>query len=677
MSRKKMIFRNILAMLLVGCVLGTYGMRLVELQVVNGESYAAGVQAANVRTVNVSAARGEILDRDGNPVVINRMGYSVVMEYASFPSASEKAERNQIVLELTKLLEARGEEWIDDLPLTYNGGVAKFTPDSDKKIALLKQKLELNSYATAQNCMDALIKTFELEDFTPEQQRTVGGIVYTMRAADFSVSNPYTFAEDISDETVLKIKENSTFFRGVEIQVEPYREYVDGTLAPHVVGMVGSISAEEYAEKKSDGYSMNDFIGKDGIERAMEEYLRGTKGKKSISKDYDGSVSAEFVSEPVQGDTVVLTLQMGLQRVAQNALQDAIVELNRRYITSSGKEGGPATAGAVVVTDVNSGEILAMASYPTYDISTYRENAAQLNVDEGRPLWNRATRSGYPPGSTYKPAVGLAALQEHVITKDEKVTCTGRYTYYRDYQPKCMGVHGGVNMLNAIAQSCNLYFFDIGRRTGIEKLNYWEKKLGFGQTTGVEIFEISGILAGKEQREAGGGTWQPGDTIQACIGQSDNLMTPIQLANYCATIANGGTRYETHLVKEVKSYDYTKTVMTKEPTVACDTGITPENIAAVKAGMYKLTNGGYCTKYFTGLPVKIAAKTGTAQVPNGVENGVIISYAPAEKPEIAISVVIEHAGAGANTAAVAAQVYDYYFNRSSGTPTQPDGVLLP
>ncbi len=677
MNRKQGIFRGFLSVLLVGCIVVVYGMRLVDLQIVNGENYALNAQAANVRTVNVDAARGEILDRNGNPVVINRMGYSVVMEYASFPPASNKAQRNQIILELTKLLEARGEAWNDDLPLTYTNSIAEFTPDSDKKIALLKQKLELNSYATAQNCMDALIKTFELEDFSPEEQRTISGVAYTMRAADFSVSNPYTFAEDISDETVLKIKENSTFFQGVEVQVEPYREYVDGTLAPHVIGMVGSISAEEYAEKKDNGYSMNDMIGKDGIEKAMEDYLRGTKGKKSVSKNYDGNVTTKFISEPVQGDTVVLTLDMNLQRIAQNALQDVIQDLNRKYITSGGKDGGPATAGAIVVTDVNSGEILAMVSYPTYDISTYKENARALNNDPTKPLWNRATRSGYPPGSTYKPAVALAALQEKIITKDQTITCTGRYTFYKDYQPKCMGVHGHVNLLNAIAQSCNLYFFDVGRQTGIDKLNYWEKKLGFGQTTGVEIPEISGILAGKEQREAGGGIWQPGDTIQSCIGQSDNLMTPIQLANYCATIANGGTRYETHLVKEIKSYDYTKTVMTKDSAVACDTGILPENIDAVKAGMYKLTNGGYCTKYFADLPVKVAAKTGTAQVPDGVENGVIISYAPAEKPEIAISVVIEHAGAGANTAGVAAQVYDYYFNRSSGAPSQPDGILLP
>lgn len=677
MNRKQGIFRGVLAVVLVGSIVVAYGMRLVDLQVVNGQNYVSSAQAANVRTVNVDASRGEIRDRNGTPVVINRMGYSVVMEYAMFPPASNKAGRNKIILELTKLLDARGETWNDDLPLTYSGGIAEFMPDSDKKIKMLKQKLELNSYATAQNCMDAIIKTFELQDYTPEEQRTIGGVAYTMRAADFSVSNPYTFAEDISDETVLKIKENSTLFQGVEVQVEPYREYVDGTLAPHVIGMVGSINAEEYAEKKSDGYSMNDMIGKDGIEKAMEPYLRGTQGKKSVVKNYDGNVSTQFISEPVQGDTVVLTLDMNMQRVAQKALQDTIQDLNRKYITSGGKEGGPATAGAIVVTDVNSGEILAMASYPTYDISTYKENAGELNTDPSKPLWNRATRSGYPPGSTYKPGVALAALQENVVTKDTTITCTGRYTFYKDYRPKCMGVHGQVNLLNAIAQSCNLYFFDVGRQTGIEKLNYWEKKLGFGQTTGVEIPEISGILAGKEQREASGGVWQPGDTIQSCIGQSDNLMTPIQLANYCATIANGGTRYETHLVKEVKSYDYTKTVLTKNPVVACETGILPQNIEAVKAGMYKLTNGGYCTKYFSHLPVKVAAKTGTAQVPDGVENGVIVSYAPAEKPEIAVSVVIEHAGAGQNTAEVAAKIYDYYFNRSSGAPSQLDGILLP
>lgn len=644
---------------------------------VNGQAYADGIMAANVSNVKVDAARGEILDRNGNPIVVNRMGYSAVFEYAFFPPPSEKARRNELILALTKTLEESDENWNDALPLVLQDGVVEFAPDSEKKVEQLKTNLDLNPYATARNCMDALIKNYELENYTPQEQRTIGGVAYTMRAADFSVSNPYTFAEDICDETVQKIKENSAFFQGVEITVEPYREYVDGTLAPHVIGMVATINAEEYADKKAEGYSMNDMIGKDGIEKAMEDYLRGVKGEKAVGRDRDGNVTSKFVTEPVQGDTVVLTLDTSLQRVAQKALKETIDDLNRKYDATDGKEGGPATAGGVVVTNVNTGEVLAIASYPTYDISTYKENAAELNSDESKPLWNRATRSGYPPGSTYKPAVALAALQENVITRDTIINCSGRYTFYKDYQPKCMGVHGNVSLVNAIAQSCNLYFFDVGRQTGIDKLNYWQKKLGFGQTTGIEIPEISGILAGQEEREAGGGVWQPGDTIQACIGQSDNLMTPIQLANYCATIANGGTRYETHLVKEIKSYDYTQTVLNKTPVVACDTGISQSNLEAVKAGMYKLTNGGYCTSYFAKLPVKVAAKTGTAQVPNGKENGVIITYAPADNPEIAIAIVIEHAVAGAATAPCAAKIYDYYFNRSAGTPAITDGVLLP
>lgn len=671
------LLRKIIAAALILTVAGIYGMRLIDLQVVNGQAYADGIMAVNVRTVKVDAARGEILDRNGNPIVVNRMGYSVMFEYAYFPPPSEKARRNELVLALTKTLEKSGEEWNDSLPLILRDGVVEFAPESEKKVEQLKSNLDLNPYATAQNCMDAIISAYELEDYSLQEQRTIGGILYTMRAADFSVSNPYTFAEDISDETVQKIKENSTFYQGVEITVEPYREYVDGTLAPHIIGMVATISAEEYADKKAEGYSMNDMIGKDGIEKAMEEYLRGVKGEKAVGRDGNGNITSDFVVEPVQGDTVVLTLDTPLQRVAQKALKETIDDLNRKYEATGGKEGGPATAGGLVVTNVHTGEVLAIASYPTYDISTYKENAAELNSDETKPLWNRATRSGYPPGSTYKPAVALAALQENVITRDTQINCSGRYTFYKDYQPKCMGVHGNLSLANAIAHSCNVYFYDVGRQTGIDKLNYWQKKLGFGQTTGIEIPEISGILAGQEEREASGGVWQPGDTIQACIGQSDNLMTPIQLANYCATIANGGTRYETHLVKEVKSYDYTRTVLDKTPVVACDTGISQSNLEAVKAGMYKLTNGGYCTSYFADLPVKVAAKTGTAQVPNGKENGVIITYAPADDPQIAIAIVIEHAVAGASTAQCAAKIYDYYFNRSSGTPALTDGILLP
>lgn len=340
MKRGRGIFRTALACTLVLAVTLTYILRLYDLQFVKGADYIASLQAANVRKVSVDAARGEILDTNGNPVVINRMGYSVVFEYAYFPSAKQKSERNQIIAELTRLLEEKGEVWNDSLPLHIENGVPAFEQESERAVKQLKNALELNDYATAQNCMDALVEKYELQEYPADMQRKIGAVAYSMTAANFSVSNPYTFAEDVDDETVLKIKENSTFFKGVEVQVEPYREYVDGTLAPHVIGMVGAISAEEYAVMKNDNYGMNDTVGKDGIEKAMENNLRGIKGEKAITTEYDGNISTQYTKEPVQGDTVVLTLNMNFQRAAQNALEETIQDLNRRYLTSGGRDGG-------------------------------------------------------------------------------------------------------------------------------------------------------------------------------------------------------------------------------------------------------------------------------------------------------------------------------------------------
>ena len=327
-------------------------------------------------------------------------------------------------------------------------------------------------------------------------------------------------------------------------------------------------------------------------------------------------------------------------------------------------------AGAVAVIDVNSGAVLAAASYPDYSLTTYKEDYAELVSDAGSPLWNRAFQSAYSPGSTMKPVIAIAALEEGLITGDSRITCTGQYNYL-DQTFACFNknAHGTINVKRALGVSCNIFFFDLARKLGINKMNEYSKLFGLGQKTGVEIYEEAGILAGLEYRDSIGQGWKPGETLLAAIGQSDNSFTPLQLANYCATIANGGTRYVPYLVSKVLSSDFSEVLYEKIPEVACETNVSQTTLDVVKEGMYLVANETSCKPYLGSLKYKVACKTGTAEktrIVNGVTyegtDGFLIAFGPYENAEIAIAVVIENAGSGSSTAQVAADIFEYYFS---------------
>lgn len=678
LKEKKKKLRVVLAVSLIIGLFAVFTATLAKIQLVDGGYYLAKINQVSEKTVVIKAARGEILDRNGNPLVTNRQGNSIVFESAYFPPASSIELRVEIIDALITLFEANAIPWIDNLPLVLDaGGGIAFAPDRESDIVKMKSKdmLNLNDYATAQNCFDELVLRYQLENYALPQARKIASVCYEMKRLIFNTSNPYTFAQDVPGEIVAKIKENSTFYKGVDVIIEPYREYASGTLAPHIIGMTGAINADEYAKLKSEGYDLNDEIGKNGIESAMEKELRGVDGVKTITTDSEGNAATKITIPPIQGNTVILTIDAKLQQAAQDALKEVLTTADTPV---------PA-AGAVIVINCNTGEILASASYPTYDISTYSENYNALSTATGAPLWNRALLSTYEAGSTMKPSVAIAGLEEDLISKSFTFYCSGTYNYL-DRTFKCEQSHANrnVNVVNAIKESCNTFFYDLGRRLGITKMNQYRTILGLGQKTGVELNEAGGNLDSPEYRESINQPWRDGYTVQSAVGQANNLVTPIQLANYCATIANGGKLYQPHFIRSVRTYDYTGTVLDKETVLKWETGFSKNTIDIVKEGMLLVGTDGYCRTAFAKLPVTAAAKTGTSQVVreiNGtsqqINNGLLISYAPGDKPEIAVALVAEGFLSGTRAAPIAAMVYDYYFsNTGKAASPQVENILL-
>ncbi|MBQ6263836.1 MAG: hypothetical protein IJK60_00105 [Clostridia bacterium] len=663
-------YRRIFAALIFVAVFAVFAGKMANLQIAQGSTYRAESNAVSQRTVSVSAARGEIVDRYGTALVENHQGYALVFDGAYFPTPSEQEERDKIIISLIRKLEASGEGWNNTLPLEIDAdGKPAYMADREADIKKIKREdlLNLNDYATAQNCFDALVSRYKLEEYTPEEALKIGSVCLAMKEIGFGISTPYTFADDVSERTVAAIKENSLFYRGVDVEVVPYRDYADGTVAPHLLGTVGFINAEEYAEKKDDGYAITDDIGKSGIEYAMEAYLRGKPGVKTVYTDASGNVTgSEITKDPEQGNTVVLTIDSGLQKVAQEALAQAIND----YAVEKGNIVTP--AGAVVAMDCNTGEILCSASYPTYNIANYYDDYTALSRQTGDPLWNRALQSSYAPGSTMKPSVACAALETGLIDENYTVYCYGKYIYLGQ-EFKCEQAHASpyVNVVRAIQESCNTFFYEVGKNLGITKMNEYRVLFGFGQKTGVEVSEATGVLDSPEYRESLNQPWMPGYTVQSAIGQAGNLVSPVQLCNYCATIANGGTRYNVHLVKSVLKYDNSGVVIEKTPEIVNKVGLSQKTLDLVREGMHRLCKIGYCRKYFSHLKSSIdpSGKTGTSQEYrkiNGkstkINNGFFISFAPYDEPQIAVAVVGEGMTSGTYVAPVAAAIYEYYFS---------------
>ncbi len=650
-SKKKVDKRNIVLSLIIIIVMVAYSARVFQLQVTDRDFYLAQADGITKRTAVIKAPRGEILDTYGRPIAVNRDGYNITFNRAYI----DMDNINNTISILTGYLKSKSIDWIDELPLKQNKVV--FDGD-DNDIATLKTKLGLNSYATAQNCFDSMVKRYELEGVNTELQRTIMGVRYTMELKDFSVSLPYNFAEDVGDEVMTAIYEIDNELQGVEITTVPMREYMDGNIATHIIGTVGSIRAEEWENYKKKGYSYNDTVGVSGIEYAYEDFLRGTDGEITYKLDSSGNIiSSEITKEAVAGNTLILSLDKTLQLVAQNSLEELIKELNSK--------NSEITSGSVVVSNVKTGNILTAANYPSYTMKEYEKNYDTLLADDDMPLLNRAFQGVYPPGSTFKPAIATIGLYLNKITSGETLYCSSVYRHYKDYQPVCMGYHKYVNLTGALSVSCNCYFYELGRRIGITDMNKYCLQYGLGTSTGVEIPESTGVLAGSDYSESIGSTWSPGMTLQAAIGQSDNMFTPLQLCMYTSTIANNGVRYKASLLKKVMNYSLTKTVYEYEPTVLNKINFSKSVFSTVKEGMLSVTTEGTGSSIFDDYDIKVGGKSGTAENAGG-DHSVFVAFAPFDSPEIAVSVVIEHGLKSYVSASLVKEIFDEYFLKQYG-----------
>ncbi len=663
--------RSFIAIILMVAVIAGFAYDLFTIQIRDNEYYIKKNNTSKSYIVPIEPARGEIVDRNGNTLVTNRQGNSIVLNAVYFPSSKDNEQRNLIIYNLIKLFEKNGEEFVSNLPLAFdrNGNIQFEGEEKDITAMKSADMLNMQPYATAQNCYDAVIEKYGITGFDDAMTLKIANIRYELTRLLFSYENPVTIADDVSDKTVAAIKEDKSNYLGADVSVVAYREYTDSTVAPHILGTVRKINAEEYKEKKELGYKITDQIGESGIEYAMENELKGKPGELTITIDKDGNVTEEVTKKPIQGNTVVLTIDRDLQILAQNELKNVCDQVS---ILSS--------AGAVVVEDCNSGEIYAAASYPTYDLNDYYKKYSELSKNPRNPLWSRFAMGTYAPGSTFKPVTATAALEEGTIKSDTTYTCVGQQEFFG--QPfKCLhgNAHGTENVRTALRDSCNMFFYNTALDTGIEKIDEYAAAYGLGEKTGVEIPESRGVLSSPENRQNAGGVWRIGDTMTTAIGMSDNLFTPLQLANYCSTIANGGTRYEMRFVKSVITSS-TGVVNEKSKKVAEQLDLSDSTLDIVHQGMRLVATQGAPYTVFDRIDTKVACKTGTSEIKvNNVKrnNGFLITYAPYDSPEIAVSSVVELAGSGTETAQMTAEIIKYWYqNNTDAKGNQKVGTIL-
>ena len=745
MDGKQFHHRTLAVAAVLAVLLVVFTGVLYHLQIVRGAEYRAASTVRNVNVETVEAARGEILDRYGRTLVSNRATYEIVLDTSRMGAEAQRNAILLELIEIcredgltwTDTLPISQEApftYTRDEPLVYTDseGALRFNylgallaqlplgssilPErweqeqldaanalagqmdsmteaeiaaymrrngladegmSDAQAAAAAADLSaLGNSLTAGEIIDGLRQYFLIdEDLSDADARALIGVLYevNLRGTELRTSE-YIFAQDVNIDAISAIKERG--LTGVTVRATTVRQY-NTVSAAHLLGRVGAI--QNWDAYKDKGYNMNDTVGIDGVEYAFEDYLRGESGTlvqelntsgKVVSESWRVDPATGAIQEPDPGDNVMLTLDLRLQEKVEQVLADTIEGLE-----------GDTEGGAMVVQSVNDGGILAMASYPTYDLSTvYSSNEAYRAAADNplKPFTNRATSEIYSPGSTFKPLVAIAALEEGVVTPEEEIRDTGRLLLpeedhypYGDFHPQCWyyrqygGLHGLENLAEALRDSCNIYFYTIGHRLGIERIDQYAEAFGLGRTTGLELPEEAGRVAGPETSEALGLDWYGGNLLNAAIGQDNTMVTPLQLTNYISTLVNGGNHYATHLLKTVKTSDFSGTVYEYEPELLGSLDLDPENVEAVKQGMWLVANDPESSSsvYFRDLPVEVGAKTGSAQVSSEVEaDALFVCFAPYDDPQIAISMVVEQGASGSNLAQAVAEIVDYYFS---------------
>ena len=658
-------------------------IQLFNLQIVHGAEYREESNTRLTRETTLEAARGEILDRTGTALVSSSTKFSVEL----YKTKIDDNELNNSILNIVNLLEKYQIDYVDSFPISID----PFTfTISDEALANWKKTYDLDENISAEEAFYNFKDRYEIENTEVSEIRKIIAIRYEITTTGYSSTKALTIAEDIPREAVAEFSESSDKFPGINIVTEPVREYTSGTLASHILGYASTISSEEY-ETRKDTYDQNDIIGKTGIEYVFEEYLKGQDGTKQIDMAVDGTITSEYTSEEaVAGSDVVLAIDSNLQQVTEQAL-----EANIKKIASGGFGRAYNTnAGACVVMNVKTGEILAMASYPNYDpadfvggISTDKWN--QYNTDSAKPLMNKAVQNSYEPGSIFKMVTAIAGLESGVITRTEKINDTGIYSKYGDtwpcwYYTDYHRGHGSLNVSQAIERSCNYFFYETGDRMGIETLAKYARYFGLGQKTGVELpSEASGAMATPEYAETVGVTWTKGQTINASIGQGLDNFSPLQMAKYISMLANGGNDIDVTIIKSIIKPDGTEASREEinnfvnqklglvEDEESEDITISQETMKAVLEGMRSVTTDETGTAYsrFQDFGVSVGGKTGSAESfdanGNEIVNAWFAGFAPYDDPEIAVVVMVENGGHGNYTAEAVVEIMQEYFGMNT------------
>ena len=686
----KLVKSNRVAALLIIfiIVILVYLVFLYRLQIIQGEEYYNQSLEISSETKTVTAARGNILDRYGRILVSNKECYNIKIDTTKLFANDDP---NAVILELVEMVSSYGDSYTDDLPISMTPPFEYDSNMTEIQRTMLQAYIEdkaddLPAEPTAVELMAYMRTRYEIDNsYSAEEMRMIAGVRYSINVRYAINTADYVFVEDASMELISTILENK--LTGIEVERAYVRDY-NTEYAAHILGYVGLMTQEEYEKYSLMDYANDAYVGKDGIEYAFENYLHGTDGEVIETRNASGTIlSTVYTKEPVPGNHIYLTIDSVLQEQVERILDNGMSYLIKTRATAIAeeKERGEyneemkqdITGAAIAVVDVNTGEPLALASWPTYEVDNVIENYQALMEAENTPLFNRALLGAYAPGSAFKPCTAIASLTEGIINTEDEVKCQGVFTKYaaEGYAPECWiwqqgYTHPEENVSTALRDSCNYFFYTVGNELGVDKLGEYAHNLGLGSSTGIELVETTGNMSNRENHSDYTGTeWRIGDTLQAAIGQSDSIFSPLQLAEYCATVANCGTRHSASILKAIRNYDYSEKIYEREPEVLSTVESADYNWDAVHYGMYLVLNSPYNEQNWEEwLDCKwtCAGKTGTAQKGENITNdGIFICYGPYDDPQVAICVVVERGGAGASVQFMAREVMDVYINIQS------------
>ena len=645
-------------------------VKLVNVQITGTDRYVKTMSLTHEREVVVQSLRGEIYDRNGTPLVTNEYTQLLELDYASTPN--DIRERNEALASVITVLTKNDREIETIMPVLGTYPHIEYDEEALSSQTAQNRMYRFLLYHNIKSgvlCIDLyeeLLKDYKLLDadgehiYDTDTEDKLIRLLYSLEATNFAPGNPYTLLSGIDLPLATSVLESGC--KGVYIKKEYKRVYGVPGVGSNILGRVGKIPENKMEEYLAKGYSYDAVIGLNGAEAAFEDILRGEDGITVYVEDDYGNVLQTYVKkEAVPGKNVYLTIDIQLQEAAEKALAEQVRKVHDEAVASGKQNSGEkADSGALTVRAVKTGEVLALASYPTYDLTTFSQDYEALAADPAKPLFDRSISGTYQPGSTFKLATTIAALMSKTITPYTRINDTGQYKYYPDYQPWCWkrDGHGELELIDAIGVSCNYYFYETGRLTGIDTLNKYCKQIGLGDYTGIELPEAKGILAGPEYKESIGKRWYSGDTLAAAIGQSDNSFTPLQLSSYIATAVNGGTRYKSTIL--LKTCNFSGSEEEKNaPVILGQVEMDEVCLQSVKSGMKRSKELTTATKNYK-FPV--GTKTGTAQTSQTNNNAVFVAFAPYDDPEIAISCVIENGAAGGNAAPPVLNTISYYFH---------------